>query len=263
MDEVPQIALGSALFSLIEPQPGHAREFNRWYERDHFYAGCMIGANVFSGRRWVATRALKALRWPVQQPLYPAGSGSLLALYWILRGTHAATVDWAVAQVNGLHAQQRMDKARENIYSAFLQHLWSAERDTDGVPPELALEHPFPGLGVFVVERDARADAGAFEARARDALLPGWLQDSSTALVVCLKPEPLPAGSPGNVPRADAVAEALRYVWLAFLDADPAPGWSERVAALDASLAHGEGRLGWAAPFIPTVPGTDRFMDEL
>ena len=37
------IKLGSMLFTLVEPRRGHEVAYNRWYERDHFYAGCMIG----------------------------------------------------------------------------------------------------------------------------------------------------------------------------------------------------------------------------
>ena len=60
MNDIPEIKLGTILFSLAEPKPGHEREYNRWYERDHFFAGCMVGANFFSARRWVATKPLKA-----------------------------------------------------------------------------------------------------------------------------------------------------------------------------------------------------------
>jgi len=64
VDDDPEygVALGSILVSLLEPTPGSARDFNRWYERDHFYAGCMSGEHFFAGRRFVATRALKDLR---------------------------------------------------------------------------------------------------------------------------------------------------------------------------------------------------------
>ena len=53
VDDDPEygVALGSILVSLLEPEEGTARAFNRWYERDHFYAGCMTGADFFSDRR--------------------------------------------------------------------------------------------------------------------------------------------------------------------------------------------------------------------
>ena len=46
-----EIALGSALFTLVDPHEGHEVAYNRWYERDHFYAGCMNGPFFFAGRR--------------------------------------------------------------------------------------------------------------------------------------------------------------------------------------------------------------------
>ena len=69
MDVGGEIRLGSMLFTLVEPHRGHEVEYNRWYERDHFYAGCMVGPWLYSGRRWVATRDLKALRFP-EPPLF-------------------------------------------------------------------------------------------------------------------------------------------------------------------------------------------------
>ena len=34
-----EVRLGSMLFTLVEPHRGHEVAYNRWYERDHFYAG--------------------------------------------------------------------------------------------------------------------------------------------------------------------------------------------------------------------------------
>ena len=65
------IALGGALVTMVEPRRGHEVEYNRWYERDHFYAGCMIGAWTVQGGRYVATRDLKALRYPVDNDVVP------------------------------------------------------------------------------------------------------------------------------------------------------------------------------------------------
>ena len=62
------IKLGGALFTMVEPHRGHEVEYNRWYERDHFYAGCMIGAWTISGGGWCPAR-----RSPWSDP---RGSGS-------------------------------------------------------------------------------------------------------------------------------------------------------------------------------------------
>ena len=62
---IPQpIKLGTMLFTMVEPRKGHEVAYNRWYERDHFYAGCMIGPWQFAGQRWVATKDLKQRRFP-------------------------------------------------------------------------------------------------------------------------------------------------------------------------------------------------------
>ena len=57
-----QIKLGSFLMTIVEPHRGHEVAYNRWYERDHFYAGCMIGPWNLTGGRFVATRDCKELR---------------------------------------------------------------------------------------------------------------------------------------------------------------------------------------------------------
>ena len=38
MSEPPIVDLGAGIFALHDPHPGHERDFNRYYERDHMYA---------------------------------------------------------------------------------------------------------------------------------------------------------------------------------------------------------------------------------
>ena len=100
MNDYPIVA-GSALFTLVDPSKGHEVAYNRWYERDHFYAGCMIGPWLFAGKRWVATRAMKDLRFPEgDTPVAsPHDKGSYLATYWVLEDKHKEHFDWAGHQV--------------------------------------------------------------------------------------------------------------------------------------------------------------------
>ena len=63
------VRAGSMLYTLVDPNRGHEVAYNRWYERDHFYAGCMVGPYFFAGRRYVATRPLKDLRFPATTPV--------------------------------------------------------------------------------------------------------------------------------------------------------------------------------------------------
>ena len=47
---VTDVAVGTAVIAYIEPHAGQAQAFNRWYERDHFYAATTAGPGAFVGR---------------------------------------------------------------------------------------------------------------------------------------------------------------------------------------------------------------------
>ena len=265
MNEIPEITLGSVLFSIVEPHPGHEREFHRWYERDHFFAGCMIGANYFSGRRWVATKPLKAMRFPAETPITPdIRKGSYLVTYWILDGAYEETLRWSVDQVLQLHKQKRMQPPRDNISTAFYQYAWGAFRDSDGVPPELALEHPYKGIAVTMIDRDPAVSDADFIRWCRDDYLPVMMRGAPIAMTLCLKPKALPDDAPSYVPRPSQAELDGRYLLLSFLEQDPAGWWRETFGAFDTALAERTfGTVIYAGPFIPTIPGTDRYVDEL
>ena len=90
------VRVGSMLYTQVDPEPGYEVDYNRWYERDHFYAGCMIGPWLFAGRRWVATRDLKDLRFPDDTPFVPkVRDGSYVAIYWIHEDHYDDHVEWA------------------------------------------------------------------------------------------------------------------------------------------------------------------------
>ena len=103
------IRVGSMLFTMVDPEKGYEVEYNRWYERDHFYAGCMIGPKLFAGKRWVATKELKDLRFPRgDTPVAsPVEAGSYLAIYYVLEGGHDEHFAWASDQVVWLYQNNR------------------------------------------------------------------------------------------------------------------------------------------------------------
>jgi hypothetical protein len=258
------IELGSILFTLVEPHKGHEVAYNRWYERDHFYAGCMIGAWTFAGQRWVATRACKDLRWPDgRNPITPdAMTGSYLALYWILAGHHGEWTRWGTDQVNRLHADGRMFAERDHIHTLLYRYQWAAAATDDGVPPELALDHRYPGLAVLVAEANEDVDRDRLAGWYRDEWLPPRLRDSSLDQVLAFTPLPLLADAPGDVPRVDP--DDRKVLLLCFLDSDPSEGWDAAFAGHpDDVAASGLGTAQWQSPFIPTVPGTDTYTDQL
>ena len=42
IDDYP-VKVGSMLLTLVDPHRGYEVAYNRWYERDHYYAGCLVG----------------------------------------------------------------------------------------------------------------------------------------------------------------------------------------------------------------------------
>jgi hypothetical protein len=253
-----EIALGSALFTLVEPHRGHEVAYNRWYERDHFYAGCMNGPFYFSGRRWVSTKDLKDLRLGAtadEQPLFGDDrAGSYLALYWTPKGRFRDNTDWSTRQVHWLHANGRMFAERDHIHTLLYLYKGAEARDPDGVPAELALDHPFRGLGAVIVEP---AEGGDVAAVPRPALP----TTGPVALVVSFRGVPLPPDAPVSQPGTNGADRRELQLW--FADAEPTDWWAAVGDYADAVAESGTGRIRWASPFVPTIPGTDRYTDQL
>lgn len=204
------IKLGSCLFTLVDPHRGHEDAYNRWYERDHFYAGMMVMPHVFAGRRWYADDRLRA-HWS------GLDRGTFLATYWIEDEHHADFLRAAVAALGDLREQGRMFEHRDHVHTGFYELLSWGEREAGGTPPELALDHPFPGLV---------ASLGGDEPEPNGA----------AALRVTFEPLPTPGFETGS-----------EAVHLLFLDADPADcldDWQPTVTGAT-----------WSACFVPTIPG--------
>ncbi|HJP66019.1 MAG TPA: hypothetical protein VKA30_06925 [Actinomycetota bacterium] len=261
-DEFP-VRLGSILFTLVEPHLGHEVDYNRWYERDHFYAGCMVGPGILSGARFVATRPYKELRYPAESPITPDPmTGSYLALYWIERTQQNEWGTWGAKEVHRLHKDGRMFAERDHVHTKMYRYRWGTFRDHDGVPPELALDHRFPGLAVAFVEAADGEDRDVVGAWLGEEFLPPVLAGSAAAMGLQFTPVPIPDDAPADVPRV--AEDERRILQLFFLDEDPATAWADRFASLGEGIeATGRAKLIWAGPFIPTVPGTDRYTDQL
>lgn len=257
------IELGTLLFTAVEPHRGHEVDYNRWYEYDHFYAGCMVGAHQFAGRRFVATRRLKRLRSPADSPLCPdPTSASYLAIYWVLKGHHDEWASWAVDQVHDLHRAGRMFAERDHVHTAMYQHRSSLRRHPRGTSIELALDRSFEGLVVTAGELDPSVSLDDLDTWMRD----GW---GTSALASAWGPEvvgtstmmALPADAPG-VPGREGSEH--RFLQLHFLDHDPADGWADGYARWGPGFeAAGLGTHTWTAPFVPTITGTDAYTGEL
>lgn len=209
------IRLGSLLFTMVEPRPGFEAAYNRWYERDHFYSGCMIGAYTLAGGRYVATRACKAKRFGSGER--PLGKGSYLALYWILDGHHADWDDWAVTQVNVLHSEKRMFLERDHIHTAFYSYEGEYNAPGSAMPIELALDRDYAGLAAFIIDlAPGKTNADV------DAFLKGQALPGDVALLGA--PVPLDPRSPNDVP----VRPSNDVVFVSFSKEDPRSVWEER-----------------------------------
>jgi hypothetical protein len=258
------VGVGTMLFTLVEPHAGHEVAYNRWYERDHFYAGCLVGKSWFAGKRWVATRSLKDLRFPRDDSftfLPDIDQGSYLATYWVEKGQDAEAIAWGSEQVKWLHENGRMFDERDHIHTLMYVVRWAVERDHDSVPVALALDHPWHGLVAVMVDRDEGVDARSFSNAVRDEILPTVLPGSPLALVVAATPIPLPEGAPVFQPENPGVER--RTVLLCFLDDGPAGAMGTVHDLAHAIEQTGQGRVSYAAPFLPTIPGTDTHTDQL
>lgn len=252
-DERP-VRLGGALVTVVEPHRGHEVAYNRWYERDHFYAGCMIGAWTISGARFVATRDLKALRYPADSPVIPDPTGgSYLALYWVLAGGFGKWMQWGSAQVQWLHDQDRMFPERDHVHTLMYKFRTQYEAP-DGLPVELALDHRSPYCVMVVGEPAADVSLDAVDAWFAAQPLLGVVGAELTAI-------PLPAEAPGDV-KADSAENRFCQLW--FVDDDLPSTWDDTFALLGRRFNEaGLGELVLVAPFRATVPGTDTYTDQL
>ena len=265
MNDHPIVA-GSALFTLVDPSKGHEVAYNRWYERDHFYAGCMIGPWLFAGKRWVATRAMKALRFPEgDTPVAsPHDKGSYLATYWVLEDKHKEHFDWAGNQVVDLYMNNRGFMERQHAHTVLLSNPEHAYRDDDPVPIELAFDHHYQGLAVVAIDPAEEVSDEELGAHLDETALPALLANSPIASMVSWRyiqmgegteQAPMDLGMPPGPPE--------RRLQMFFLEDTPDAVWDRfrtYAADLDAS---GKGVVSFAAPFLPTIVGTDTYTDQL
>jgi len=262
------VEVGSMLFTLVDPQRGSEVAYNRWYERDHFYAGCMIGPWLFAGGRWVATRALKDLRFPADSAFArPVDAGSYLAIYWVHAGHHDEHFKWASDQVHWLYGNGRGFAQRTHVHTALYDYRNTTYRDADPVPVELALDHGYAGLVVAVLERAPGVSEAALDAWLAEQGLPKLLAGSPIAMASNWTPHAIEGSPTRNAPMdlGSAPGGAERRLQMFFLEKAPtARGLWSRFRRYGALVAKsGLARPLLVAPFLATAVGTDQYTDQL
>jgi hypothetical protein len=261
------VKVGSALVTMVDPHRGFEKAYNRWYERDHFYAGCMIGPYLFAGSRWIAPRELKNLRWPHSDRVAsPPDAGSYIAIYWVEKGHHKDHFeDWAVPQVHWLYGNNRGFAERTHVHTVVVDHIGANYRDEDPVPVELALDHGYQGAIVAWFDgRDGRA-AAEVHAELSNTLIPDLLSGSPIEISSSWTPstpsEEVSTGSP--MPLGTPAGGRNRLLQIFFVDGDVRHALDGLRAYTDAVEKDGLADTQLVAPFFRTTPGKDLYLDQL
>jgi hypothetical protein len=162
-----------------------------------------------------------------------------------------------------LNRDARVYRDRTHVLTAFQDHETTVYRDGAAGPRDVhALDHPYAGLVLEVVDADGPGERAALLEWLRTRHLPRRLVGSPAAMVTLFRPTPLPGDRMTYVRQVEGVDTRLTLLW--FLEADPRECWESHFTGLDAAVAEGGlGRVELVAPFVPTVPGTDRYVDEL
>lgn len=256
------VRLGSAIMTVVDPWRGHEVEFNRWYERDHLYGGASLGPSVFSAARFIARARDKELRRVSGD--CAADTGTMLSLYWLV-GDGSDYWRWSADNVKRLAKQGRMSAKGDVCAAQFLEHPWAERHDSDGVPAELALDRRFPGLYVTIVATEQPCAPEEFFYWYRTSCARALVAQRGLAELAL----GFSAQSIGSLARSSHQPDELEagsrwLVGLWFVDRDPCEDGAALLSEHEKAMRlSGYGRTIWASPFIGTVPGTDRYLNQV
>lgn len=260
LDTPTEVGVGGALITMVQPHAGHERAYNRWYEDDHFYAGAMVGPWVFAGRRWVAPRELMGLRFGQADRGIRIGEGTFISTYFHLAGHVQDARTWArVAMAENLQPGGRGFPHRDHIFTTYAGFAFDVVRDADTPLRSFhALDRNYQGLVVQIIRVEtAVRDDRIPQLRAECADL---MAGTPIAQVVAFFPVPMTGRGGVGVDGIVAPDETICLLW--FLEQDPREcfgRFEERRAAIDGAA---RGVTVLAAPFVPTVPGSESGVQD-
>lgn len=252
--------LDKAIISLIEPAPGQEQDYNRWYEDDHAYISAFALPWVFAGKRWVATRRLREMRTSASNAVTDTVDlGCYLAAYWLIDGRYEDFLAFARPLVTErLVPEGRMKPPRTHIFTNDQDYLGAVYRDERGPRDIHALSYPYAGLALQVVDAPSAEARPALERWLREDHLPQVLAGSPAAMTLIF------AATPPVRPKAGIDWYDRRLTLMTFLETEPDGIWADLFTPQDARIAEsGLGKVELSSPFLPTLPGTDRYVDEL
>lgn len=152
--------LGGVIFSLTEPNRGHRGAFDRWYRRDHRYAGALAGPGVVGGQRWQSATESTPADLDERPSSTTNGAGSRLAIFLLIEGAWDEFHAWSGPRLASLRADGRMFDERRRIHGRhYVAEHGSGPGATWEPPPLDAVDRPYQGLlAVLGTERPPADD---------------------------------------------------------------------------------------------------------
>jgi hypothetical protein len=203
---------------------------------------------------------LKDLRYPNPSTIAnPIDLGSFIAAYFYVDGSADEHFKWSFGAMPTLVAEGRMNPNRTHVNTSLYDFTGSVNREGWPVGAHIALDHPYQGMVALWCDRAPDGDLAQLDLWLRKTLHPSVLtKDGPVAQAHTFSPRDMPGVAGSGV----GVGEKLLTLY--FLQCDPRDAWAKHFTGLDERVrASGYGTVGLVAPFIPVIPGTNTYLDQL
>src|SRR5215211_3486733 len=256
------VGIGTALITLVRPWRGKEREYNRWYEDDHYFTA-LAAPFVFAGRRWTATVDLRALQYAATPRIAEEFSdGVYLGTYWISPGHLDDYLQWTASSVPRLDAAGRMYYDRDLVMTGYQEKVATVYRDGEVPPDTYSLLDPAPGIVLELIDAPNAASRQGLETWLTEHHLPSRLAPGCpvTSAIVFRHEEPQLGVKPELRPLQERIRNGgrrLTVLW--FLTEDPRDCWAYFETEPAAAATAGVGESVLITPFVPSRMGTNTY----
>jgi hypothetical protein len=258
--------IGGGLITMVQVAPGAEYSYNEWYDRDHFYAGMMALPWCFSGSRWLATKQLRALRYPAQSAFAEnISDGNFINLYLGSRGRMDELSEGITEALERLIDEGRMhrDGARRQVFTAHQDYAGAVYRDETGPRDFHAFDHPYQSFVLEIVDAPEPADRVALEQWLLNEHLPAVIAGTDAAMCLVFRTRPISGDSyvRKEMP-TERYSQRLALVWM--LESPAEESWPTLFAREGERIAtSGLGTVEFVSGFKRLVSGTNTYLDEL